>query len=91
MKCIYKIHDAKGRMIATTAYAEDAAALVSFYDGGRVKVNGRVVFKNPGDPSGIDPGESFDAAGDLMRERRLAHHRERMERYARRTRELVGR
>lgn len=61
-----------GEYIGCCKHAEDAAALVSVA-GGTVKLGHKLVVWAEGSEEFL-AGESYDRAGDLMREREAAHY-----------------
>lgn len=76
----WKVYDGSG-MIAATAYAEDAAALVGMGGERTVKRAGRIVFRGPVDEeSGVDASDSWDGAAEVMVARWRQHQQERYRR-----------
>lgn len=71
---VWKIFSGR-TLIATTMYAEDAAALVGLTPAGLVKVDGRIVWREGQESQ--PAGESYDATAGLMMHRRRKHHAER--------------
>lgn len=86
----FKVYDDQGIMQGATRDATFAATLVMHLEGGRVKHNGRIVYRQTEDDSKIgakigdgDAGESFDLAAETMLKRIDEHRIERARRYAR--------
>lgn len=67
--CKFKIYSADATLMGTTAYAEDAAILVSAQgDGATVRVGRTVVWTEGQDHDG-EAGESYDLAAELIHDR----------------------
>jgi hypothetical protein len=61
----YKIYDPAGRYLAAVADSTLAAVMVSVLaDGSRVKLNGRIVWREGSEV--IQAGESYDQAAEIM-------------------------
>jgi len=72
----YKVYRG-GKLVAATRWAEEAAAILALGNGGLVKVDGRLVYRQGVDG---DAGDSFDAAAGIMLDRRREHELERQAR-----------
>ena len=70
-----------GNYVAACGSGEIAAAVASMTGEGVVKVEGRIVWREGKED--FSGGDSYDAAGDIMRARYHQHHKERIERYRR--------
>lgn len=70
---VWKVYTEQGTMTASTAHAEDAAALVALHPGSYVKRGGRIVYRYT-----HETGDSYDAAASEMRRTYVKHQRERM-------------
>lgn len=65
MKTPYKVYNGKD-LIASTAWASDAAVLLVNYSDGRIKYDGRIVYTFAKDGC---PSESFDHAATIINSR----------------------
>lgn len=64
----FKIHNPEGEYVGSAKYGEDAAAFVSHLgDGAKVKVNGRIVWREGAEE--FLAGESFDDTAATMESR----------------------
>jgi|3_EtaG_2_1085321.scaffolds.fasta_scaffold203715_2 hypothetical protein len=70
-----------GNYVAACGSGEIAAAVASMTSEGVVKVDGRIVWREGKED--FSGGESYDGAGDIMRERNRQHRAERLDRRVR--------
>jgi hypothetical protein len=77
---VWKVY--KGtELVASTKYAEEAAAVVSLSgDGGTVKRDGRVVWREGKEQ--MSAGDSYDFATEVMHNRVRDHNREYLARHS---------
>ena len=68
-----------GNYVAACGDGVIAASVASMTSEGVVKVEGRIVWREGKED--FPAGDSYDAAGDVMRERARQHHAERLARY----------
>ena len=69
---IWKVYNGEGEHIASTRDPEEAAALVGMRDNGKVRVDGRIVWREGQEED--HAGNSYDfAAGVMLRRRREFH------------------
>ena len=84
---VWKVY--RGReLVASTRYAEEAAAIVALTGTGVVKRDGRTVWYEGREAQ--PAGESYDYATAVMHQRVRDHNREHWERYARAHPELLA-
>lgn len=65
MSLSYKIYDVDGELFAATRYAEDASFVMP--EGGKLKVNGRIVWREGKEE--FLANESADRFADVVRDR----------------------
>ena len=70
---IWKVYNGDGEHIASTRDPEEAAALVGLRDDGRVRVDGRIVWREGQEEDRA--GNSYDFAAGVMLQRRAEFHR----------------
>ena len=76
---VWKVYSASGEHIASVRDAEDAAALVGLHDDGKVRVDGRIVWREGQEEDRA--GNSYDFAAGVMHQRRRDFHDAAMRRW----------